>query len=367
MTAVGSPWPPGTEPANAAPGLQYVAVSAGGTLHEHATGWADLAERRPMDLGTTVMAYSMSKTVTAIATLQLAEAGALRLDDPLDTWVPSQPYGAGVTVRQLLAHVAGVPAPIPLRWVHPRAEHDTFDEAAALAAVLRAHPRPAGPPGRRYRYSNIGYWLLGAVVERASGTPFPERVRAHVLEPLGLAPAQLGYGIVDGARHAAGYLERWSLLNLARRFLVDPALVGETLGRWVRLRDHYVNGPAFGGLVGTARAFGRLLRDLLAPHSVLLDAPTRRLLAEPQHRSDGREVPMTLGWHLARRGSRRVLFKEGGGGGFRCMMRLYPDDGIGTVLMTNATSPDVGHMLDRLDAPFLTHRGAAAPAGPSQR
>jgi CubicO group peptidase (beta-lactamase class C family) len=338
---------------DAAPGFQYVAVSPGGTLHEHAAGWADLATRRPMDLGTTLMAYSMSKTVTAIAVLQLAEAGALRLDDPVSAWLPEQPYGAGITLRQLLAHIAGVPAPIPLRWVHPRAAHDAFDEAAALAAVLRAHPRPAGPPGRRFRYSNIGYWLLGPVVERASGTPFRTLVHERVLAPLGLAPGDLGYEIPDAAHHASGYLERWSLLNLARSFLVDPALVGDTLGRWVRLEDHYVNGPAFGGLVGTARAFGRLLQDQLAPRSVLLDAPSRRLLAEPQRLDDGREVPMTPGWHVARRGTRRVLFKEGGGGGFRCMMRLYPDDGIGTVLMTNATSPNVGRLLDRLDAPFL--------------
>jgi CubicO group peptidase (beta-lactamase class C family) len=267
---------------DAAPGFQYVAVSPGGTLHEHAAGWADLATRRPMDLGTTLMAYSMSKTVTAIAVLQLAEAGALRLDDPVSAWLPEQPYGAGITLRQLLAHIAGVPAPIPLRWVHPRAAHDAFDEAAALAAVLRAHPRPAGPPGRRFRYSNIGYWLLGPVVERASGTPFRTLVHERVLAPLGLAPGDLGYEIPDAAHHASGYLERWSLLNLARSFLVDPALVGDTLGRWVRLEDHYVNGPAFGGLVGTARAFGRLLQDQLAPQGgrrrrlPLHDAPLPR-------------------------------------------------------------------------------------------
>ena len=340
-------------PPHAAPGLQYVVVSAGGTLHEHAEGWADIAARRPMDLATTLMAYSMSKTVTAVATLQLADTGALRLDDPVGAWLPWQPYGAAITIRQLLSHTAGVPAPLPLRWVHPLASHDTFDEGAALATVLRAHPRPAAPPGRRFRYSNIGYWLLGSIVERASGTPFRAYVQAHVLDRLGIPPASLGFAVADVARHATGYLERWSLLNFARRFLVDPALVGETAGRWVRLREHYVDGAAFGGLVGTAQAFGRFLQDQLSPHSALLAEPTRRLLTEPQHLDDGREIAMTLGWHVARRGPLRFCFKEGGGGGFRCMMRLYPAAGVGTVLMTNATALDVGRMLDRLDAPFV--------------
>jgi len=350
----------GPVPVHATPGFQHVVVSADDTLHEHAAGWADLAAHRPMDLATTLMAYSMSKTVTAVATLQLVQAGALRLDDPVRAWLPAQPYGATVTVRGLLAHSAGVPAPLPLRWVHPPEIHATFDEEAALAAVLRAHPRPSAPPGRRFLYSNIGYWLLGDVVARASGTPFRAYVRTHVLDPLGLAPSSLGFEVADEALHAAGYLERWSLLNLAKRFLVDPALVGETLGRWVHLREHYVNGAAFGGLVGTARAFGRFLQDQLATDSVLLAEPTRRLLAEPQHLDDGREIPMTLGWHVAARGPRSCFFKEGGGGGFHCMMRLYPDEGIGSVLMTNATALDVSRVLDELDAPFL--RGRATPA-----
>jgi len=346
-------------PPHAAPGLQYVVVSAGETLHEHAAGWADIAACRPMDLATTLMAYSMSKTFTAVAALQLAQAGALRLDDPVSAWLPSQPYGAALTVRQLLAHTAGVPAPLPLRWVHPIAAHHSFDESAALEAVLRAHPRPSAPPGHRFLYSNIGYWLLGSLVARASGTTFPAYVRAHVLGPLGLPPASLDYAVPDVARHAAGYLERWSLLNLARRFLVDPALVGETVGHWVRLREHHVDGSSFGGLVGTARAIGRFLQDQLSPHSALLAESTRRLLTEPQRLRDGREIAMTLGWHVGRRGPRRFFFKEGGGGGFRCMMRLYPAAGVGTVLMTNATALNVGRVLDELDAPFVRRSDAA--------
>jgi hypothetical protein len=62
---------------------------------------------------------------------------------------------------------------------------------------------------------------------------------------------------------------------------------------------------------------------------------------------------MTLGWHIGTLRGRRVLYKEGGGGGFHCMMRLYPDEGVGTVVMANATGLDVRRVLDEIDPQFL--------------
>ena len=82
------------------------------------------------------------------------------------------PYGRNVTVRQLIAHTSGIPNPIPLRWVHPAVGHGSFDEKATFRAVLRDHPRLSFEAGTKYAYSNIGYWLLGNVVERASGETF---------------------------------------------------------------------------------------------------------------------------------------------------------------------------------------------------
>jgi hypothetical protein len=65
---------------------------------------------------------------------------------------------------------------------------------------------------------------------------------------------------------------------------------------------------------------------------------------------------MTLGWHIAALDGTSVFYKEGGGGGFHCMMRLYPSAGIGTVVMTNATGCDVRRLLDTVDASFLNAR-----------
>ena len=335
------------------PGIQYLVVDAGDVVFEYTGGWADLGRQVPVDAATTMMAYSMSKTITAAAVLQLVEAGTLRLDDAADGYVDGWPYGPGVTIRQLISHTSGIPSPIPLRWAHPVTMHGSFDEHAALADVLRDHQRLSSEPGAEYAYSNIGYWLLGQIVEQASGQSFSSYVTEHVLGPLSVTPRELGYVVADPAQHAVGYLEKYSLMNLAKPFLMDRALIGDYSGSWLEIRSHYVNGPAFGGLVGSARGFGSFLQDQLRPRSALFNESTRRLFYSPQETNDGTLVAMTLGWHIGELDGARFFYKEGGGGGFHSLMRLYPAEGIGTVVMTNATGFDVRGLLDTIDGSFV--------------
>ena len=322
-------------------------------MFEAHEGHADIAAGRPMLAGTTMMAYSMSKTITAAAVLQNVEAGRFRLDDPVARYLDWQPYGRAITIRQLLSHTSGIPNPIPLRWVHPAHEHAAFDERAALRSVSAKHPRLAFAPGTKCGYSNIGYWLCGAIIEQATGQPFTSYVRNHVLDPLGIGPAEMAYTIADPSRHAAGYLEKYSWINLLKRLLIDRELFGGYAGRWLQIRDHFLNGPAFGGLVGSAAGFARFLQDQLGEHSRLFGDATRATLFEQQRTTAG-PIAMTPGWHIGSTGGVRFFYKEGGGGGFHCMMRLYPDQGIGTVVMVNATSFDVRGLLDAVDATFLS-------------
>ena len=160
------------------PGLQYVVVDTQGTLFEYAGGWADIQHQQAMTLDTTLMAYSMTKTFTAVAVLQSIEQERLELDDEIDRYLPDIPYGGHhITIRQLLCHTAGIPNPIPLRWVHLAAEDASFDEDAALAQVLRDHPKLAFQPGQKFAYSNIGYWLRGKIVQWVTDRSYPDYVR----------------------------------------------------------------------------------------------------------------------------------------------------------------------------------------------
>lgn len=334
------------------PGLQYLVVDSGGVLFGYAGGWADISTARPMTPATTLMAYSMSKTLTAAAVLCLSDAGALDLDDPVSRYVDPFPYGEEPTIRQLLAHTAGVPSPIPLRWAHLTAVHDGFDESAALTTRLEKNAVLKAEPGTKYAYSNLGYWLLGPVVESASGRSFSSYVAEEVLRPLGASSSELGYEVLDPTLHATGYLEKYSFLNLVKRLVLDRGLIGEYDGRWLRLNAHYVDGPAFGGLVGTASGFGKFLQDQLRPTSILFGDGAREEFYRPERTVDGAEIPMTPGWHVADVDGVRYFYKEGGGGGFHCVMRLYPDQGIGTVVLTNATGFDVNGLLDEVDPRF---------------
>lgn len=335
------------------PGIQYVVVDAKRELFAYAGGWAAVQPKTPMTLRTTLMGYSMTKPFTALAVMQLAERGQLRLDEELDTYVPDNPYHAHITVRQLLNHTSGIPNPIPLRWVHLANGDSEFDERAALATVLREHPKLAVPPGTRFGYSNIGYWLLGQVVEKATGKPYADVVQTQILEPLGVVQGALGFGISNPAHHANGYLKKWSALNLFKGFLTDSRVWGDYEGNWLRIKRHEVNGHAFGGLVGTARGFSRLLQDQLSDTPILLSAEGQREFQTQETTARGGLIPMTLGWHVRERDGVRYLYKAGGGGGFHGEMRLYPTGGIGTVVMGNDTEFDAGGMLDELDRAFF--------------
>jgi len=330
-------------PETKTPGLQLVLVDRSGIRLELHTGHADLATNRLVDSTTTFMAYSMSKTITAAAVLQLVDTKAIALDDPLNRYLPWQPYGRDVTIRHLLAHTGGIPNPIPLRWVHPAERDEDFDAHGALVTVLVHHGRPTGPPGHRFAYSNIGYWLLGEVIADVTAQPFATYVTSHVLARVGIPSSALSYSITDPAHHASGYLERYSLLNLFKRLLIDHEYIGAYNGRWLRIRDHFVDGAAFGGLVGSALGFGLFLQDQLGEHSRLFSDTTCALFYEQQRVASGRAIPMTLGWHIGD----DFYYKEGGGGGFHCMMRVYPKAGLGMVVMSNATAFDVRGLLDR--------------------
>lgn len=332
------------------PGLQYVVVDAGGTLFEYAGGWADIQHQIAMTLETTLMAYSMTKTFTAVAMLQLVEQGKVGLDDEMDGYLPDTPYrGRRITLRQLLDHTSSLPNPIPLRWVHLAEEEAAFDEDAALARVLRGNPDLSSEPGDKFAYSNIGYWLLGKIIEQVTEQSYSDFVRASMLLPLGLSAQEMDFAIPDQARHANGYLAKYSLTNLVKGFVTDSKFWSGYEGNWLRIKSHYINGPSFGGLVGAARGFACFLQDQLRTESVLLSPETKRLLETQQRDNAGKPIPMTLGWHIGEMNAVTYFFKEGGGGGFHSEMRLYPTKGIASVVMANSTTFNSTKFLNRMD------------------
>jgi CubicO group peptidase (beta-lactamase class C family) len=336
------------------PGLQYIVIEADGELFEYAGGWADIGKKSAMTHDTTMMACSMTKTFTAVAILQLVEQGRVGLHSEIDRYLPGIPYaGRQITIRQLLTHTSGIPNPLPLRWAHLVEDDASFDESAALARVLLENQKLAFEPGRKYAYSNIGYWLLGKIVEQLAGESYPDYVRKHILSPLSVSKGELDFVIPDKTRHANGYLPKYSLMNLLRGYLTDRKFRGEYEDRWLQIKSHYLNGPAFGGLIGTARSFSRFLQDQLHQESVLFSRQTKRLMETQQRNTSGDLIPMTYGWHAGAADGTLYLFKEGGGAGFHSEMRLYLQNGVASVVMANSSSFNSTGFLNRYDRKFL--------------
>ena len=98
----------------------------------------------------------MTKTITAIAVLQLAKRQKLNIDDKAAKYI-EHPYSPEITIRQLLNHTSGIPDPIPSKWVHLANSRDKFDEDKALGIVLRDNSKPYNAPREIYAHSNIEY------------------------------------------------------------------------------------------------------------------------------------------------------------------------------------------------------------------
>jgi D-alanyl-D-alanine carboxypeptidase len=337
---------------NNGPGIQYVMVDKSGVIYSHSVGLADVEYKASLTLNHTMAAFSMTKTLTAIAILQLAERDKLDLDERVARLI-KHPYNPDITIRQLLSHTSGIPNPIPLKWVHLAEDHQNYNECDALVTVLADNSKPDNPPGKKYGYSNINYWLLGSVIEVITGEDYAAYVRKNIFQPLRLAPDEIGFTYLEGAPHAKGYLAKYSFMNLVKGFVTDKEVWGNYEGNWLHIEDVYVNGPAFGGAIGTARAFSVILQDLLAERSVLLDEKSKKLLFARQKTLNGKEIDMTLGWHIGRLGGIQYYYKEGGGAGFHSEMRIYPSQGLASVIMTNQTSFNSRSTFHTVDKMFL--------------
>jgi CubicO group peptidase (beta-lactamase class C family) len=326
------------------PGLS-VAVVKPGAVWNKGFGLADLEAPDPADADTVYLWFSMTKLVTATAVLQLADRGQLDLDRPVASLVPDFPRrdgGSRVTSRHLLSHSAGLANPIPIGWVHP-AHAPAEDLDAFTARLLRKHSRLRGEPGKRASYSNLGYLVLGEVVEAAGGVPYVDYMRAQILEPLGMTTTDFMYRADMTARAATGYHPRFRISTPMVRIMTPPGIFDHPVGRFWALSRFCVDGAPYGGLIGSVTDAARFLAlhvDPGAHRDVLSEAA---VIAMRQATAHGRQLDVGLGWFRRRSdppNAGHYWEHLGGGGGFFNTMRVYPELQLGLVAMGNATEWD---------------------------
>ena len=181
-------------------GLAVGVVRDGELAWFHGHGVADVESGRPVDEDTVFRIGSITKTMTAVAVMQLVERGVLDLDAPAADYLrgyslrPAKPTFAPVTVRHLLTHTAGVRAVRgPADLLRPTLGWGTRPGHAAppLAEYYRGGLRVDVEPGTRFAYSNHGFATLGQIVEDVSGVPFDRYLRERVFGPLGMGDSDL--------------------------------------------------------------------------------------------------------------------------------------------------------------------------------
>lgn len=249
---------------------------------------------------------SITKTLTAVLVLRLRDEGLLDLDDRLDAHLPGTAAG-GVTIGALLAHTAGLVAEPPGPWW----ERTPGALRPELPDVLPETPY-VYPPGRRFHYSNPGYALLGALVEKVRGTPWAEALRVEVLEPLGMRRT----GPDPVAPHASG----WAVHPWADVLLPEPA---QDLGRMA----------AAGQLWSTAADLSRLAAFLIDGDERVLRRASVEEMCAPRTTEYG------LGVQILRAPDGRVLAGHTGSlPGFLSTVAVDPAERIGALVLGNVTT-----------------------------
>ena len=331
-------------------GLAAAVVKGSDTLLLRGYGKADVEWDVPMPADAMFEIGSVAKQFAAVAILQLRDAGALTLDDPLTKWLPNfDTGGRAITLRHLLTHTSGI-----FRFT----ETDEWERSMFLPGV----PRDSAlrmvklmpfqfAPGEAQAYSNGGFWLLGLVVEKASGMKYEDYLAKRIFEPLGMSRSMFCNNIQHVPRRAHGY-------GLANGVVNRAPMVSYT---WVF---------APGAVCSTA---GDLVTWLRALHGGKVLSPRSYTdMTTPARLVDGTTVQYGMGIKVATdmRGIRYI----GHGGtapGFRADAMWYPDAKMAVVVLMNTSSPnlsaaDLGTRLTRAVLPMprtevAFYTGDAAP------
>ncbi|MET9826393.1 serine hydrolase domain-containing protein [Streptomyces sp. NPDC006349] len=281
---------------------------------------------------------SITKTFTAVLVLRLRDEGLLDLGDPLEKHLPGT--GAGeATIAELLAHSGGLAAESPAPWW----ERTPGSLRPELIDVLGERPL-LHPVGRRHHYSNPGYTLLGALVEKLRGASWEEVLRREVLDPLGLERTS--------GRPSAPHADGWAVHPWADVMLPEPV---EDLGRMA---------PA-GQLWSTTGDLARFAVFLAHGDDRVLGADTVREMRAPAAPAEAADVvdgaAYGLGLQLQHRDGRLLVGHSGSLPGFLANLTIGVEDDVAAVVLTNCTS---GPLLAAVGADLVRIVAVAEPRIP---
>ena len=306
------------------PSFAVVLIDDQDTIWQETFGVANLEANTPAELDTVYRLWSVAKVFTAFETLRLVEDGLVDLDTPITKYIPNFsiqsrfPYSEPITIRSLLTHRSGLPRN-GCHWVE-LTPHVLADLAASLKDCYQTYP-----VGYRYKYSNMGFALLGYLIEEMRGERFPDYLRDEMLLPIGM----------DNSAFLRSYLPAHSEIAPGYEFYKEnyyPYNQGD---------DKSI--PS-GNLYATIEDMGEfvkfIFRDGEANGTQLLDPTTLRTMFVEQAANVRDPQPMGLGWKTSRvLGSELLVWHDGGpSDGTGALVAFLPERKLGVVLIANSTT-----------------------------
>jgi D-alanyl-D-alanine carboxypeptidase len=301
---------------NDQPGAIVLAAKDGRAVFKRAYGLADLEFSTMLEPDMLMRIGSVTKQFTAGVILRLVELGKLRVTDTVSKYLPDYPEtGRTITIEHLLTHTSGVPNVTALPEYGPgQARRLSVD---ALLAMFKDRPLDFAP-GTRFSYSNSGYALLGAIIEKVTQQPFAEALREYILVPIGARETRYDSAERIFPRRARGY-ER------------DEA--GYRNAPYLDMSQPY----AAGALVSTVDDL--LTWDTALTSGRILKPESLAKMMAPFRLSDGTTTNYGYGWGLAEYGGHAVAEHSGGINGFRCHVVRIADANVYVAVLSNDGSP----------------------------
>lgn len=309
-----------------APGIAVAVARDGEIVFERGYGLADVENGVAVRPETLFRIGSITKQFTSSIVMRLVERGLIDLDAPITEYLPDYPIqGHDVRVRHLLNHTSGIKSYTGLGddfW--GKATLDLTDQE--LVDLFDDLPFDF-EPGAQYRYNNSAYYLLGVIIGEVTGVPYPRYVEDELVGPLGLRDTYYcdndrilpfraeGYAYPEGELHNAEYISM--------------------------------------GAPGAAGALCSTVRDLVEWTRLLhggevVSSASFETMTTPTVLSGGETRPYGFGLALGGLEGHRTVAHGGGINGFVTYLAHYPDDGLTTVVLTNAGGGDPGRLEEAL-------------------
>jgi CubicO group peptidase (beta-lactamase class C family) len=351
------------------PGLAACLVKSGKIVWSKGYGWSDIKRRVPMDPQSTIQNIgSIAKTVTATAAMQLWEEGKFDLDDDINQYLPFPVRNTShpdrlVSFRSLLTHRSSIADSSAYS-----SSYGCGDPGIDLATWIKAYFTVGGryyvkeknfhpwKPGEKHQYSNVGFGLLGYLVERLSGESFDVFTKKRIFDPLGMKASGWMLSGIPRESHAVPYVpvtdgQIDEVVENCRK----SGMLGGNVERDASKSDYqplclygFPNYPD--GLLRTS--VNQLARFLIAYINQgihdgvrILEADTIRLMLTRQHATP---VHQGLCWVTSPREGRPYWLHNGSDPGIRTKMAFRPSDGAGVIVFTNRSGVELHKFSDRL-------------------